>query len=212
MVMLFCFIFSASVTNFFPTVVGTLGYNHVVSLLLTAPPYVLGVICASLNAWHADRSAERFWHVTASLYIAVAAFIIAATTTTVAPRYLSMMLMIPGVYAGFVVALGWISNIIPRPPAKRAAALALVTAFGNSSSIFASYMYESSMGPRYVLAMSLCSASAFVAIVSAGILRQILVSLNKRLDRGEVVDGCICKVGIEGHNARGDTNGFRFLI
>jgi hypothetical protein len=31
---------SGSVTNFFPTVVETLGYNPIISLLLTAPPYV----------------------------------------------------------------------------------------------------------------------------------------------------------------------------
>src|SRR5436305_618249 len=54
MVMLFCIVASGSVTNFFPTVVATLGYNNIISLLLTAPPYVLCVITAFLNAWHAD--------------------------------------------------------------------------------------------------------------------------------------------------------------
>ena len=40
MVMLFCIVASGSVTNFFPTVVATLGYGKIDSLLLTAPPYV----------------------------------------------------------------------------------------------------------------------------------------------------------------------------
>ena len=40
MVILFCFVASGSVTNFFPTVVQTLGYNNIISLLLTCPPYV----------------------------------------------------------------------------------------------------------------------------------------------------------------------------
>lgn len=31
---------TGSVTNFFPTVVATLGYGNIESLLLTAPPYV----------------------------------------------------------------------------------------------------------------------------------------------------------------------------
>lgn len=60
-----------------------------------------------------------------------------------------MMLMVPGVYTGYVVALGWISNCIPRPPAKRAAALAAINAVSNCSSIYASYMYPQSAGPRY---------------------------------------------------------------
>lgn len=51
--------------------------------------------------------------------------------------------------AGYVVALGWISNCMPRPPAKRAAALAAINAVSNTSSIYASYMFPSSAGPRY---------------------------------------------------------------
>jgi MFS family permease len=98
--MLFCIVSSASVTNFFPTVVQTLRYGRVESLLLTAPPYVLAVITAFINAWHADRTGERYFHITLPLYIAVIAFIIAATTTATAPRYLAMMLMPPGIYTG----------------------------------------------------------------------------------------------------------------
>jgi len=52
--MLFCIVASGSVTNFFPTVVATLGYSSIVSLLLTAPPYVRPV--RSPLAWcPADR-------------------------------------------------------------------------------------------------------------------------------------------------------------
>jgi TctA family transporter len=100
MVILFCIVSSASVTNFFPTVVQTLKFGRVESLLLTAPPYVLAVITAFINAWHADRTGERYFHITLPLYIAVIAFIIAATTTTTAPRYLAMILMPPGIYTG----------------------------------------------------------------------------------------------------------------
>lgn len=118
MILLFCFVASGTVTNLFPTVVGTLGYSDVVSLLLTVPPYALGVMTTFLNAWHADRTGERYFHITLPLYFAVIAYIIAATTTKTGPRYLAMMMMVPGVYTGYVVALAWISNILPRPPAK----------------------------------------------------------------------------------------------
>ncbi|ETI19647.1 hypothetical protein G647_08659 [Cladophialophora carrionii CBS 160.54] len=191
MLMLFCIVASGSVTNFFPTVVQTLGYGDIESLLLTAPPYVLCVITAFLNAWHADRTGERYFHVTVPLYVAVGSFILAAATTATAPRYVAIMLMVPGVYTGYVVALGWISNTMPRPPAKRAAALAAINAVSNTSSIYASYMFPKSDGPRYVLAMSVCSATAFIAICAATVLRLILMRLNKKLDRGEWVEGAI---------------------
>ncbi|KAI9774745.1 MAG: hypothetical protein M1835_005984 [Candelina submexicana] len=190
MVMLFCIIASASVTNFFPTVVATLKYNNIQSLLLTAPPYVLAVITSFANAWHADRTGERYFHVTLPFWVAVAAFILAAATTATGPRYLAMMLMVPGVYAGYVVGLAWISNTIPRPPAKRAAALAAINAVSNTSSIYASYMYPPSDGPRYVL-------------------RVILRKLNRRLDAGKYVSGAV----VSGEGVPGAAEkGFRFLL
>ena len=136
-----------------------------------------------------------------------------------------MMLMVPGVYTGYVVVLAWISNTLPRPPAKRAAALAAINAVSNSSSIYASYLYPSSAGPRYgkfhfqsmdhkliedtVVAMSVNCATAFIAICAATLLRFILVRLNKKLDKGGLVDGAIVESeGVPGQAAK---KGFRFL-
>jgi hypothetical protein len=144
-----CIVSSASVTNFFPTVVQTLKYGPIQTLLLTTPPYVLAVGMTMLNAWHADRTGERFLHVSLPLCVGVAAFVLAISTLNTAARYLSMMLMVSGLYTGYVVCLAWISNCIARPPAKRAAALALINAVGNASSIWASYLYPESSSPRY---------------------------------------------------------------
>lgn len=188
MLLILCIVSSASVTNFFPTVVETLQFNKIDTLLLTAPPYVLSVVTAFFNAWHADRTGERYLHVTLPLYISVASFILAATTTSVAPRYVAMMLMVPSMYASFVVALGWISNTLARPASKRAAALAAINCISNTSSIYASYMYPDSDKPRFVVAMSVNCATAFLAIVAATVLRVMLVRLNKRLDRVEGVE------------------------
>lgn len=187
-----------------------MGYSKIISLCLTAPPYCLAVITAFCNAIHADRTGERFFHITIPLCFAVAAFILAACTTSTAPRYVAMMLMVPGVYTGYVVALAWISNTIPRPPAKRAAALAGINAISNASSIYASYMYPSSAGPRYVVAMSVNCATAVMAIIMAFTLRTILMRLNKKLDRGEHVEGAVSAgQGVPGEAAK---KGFRFLL
>jgi MFS family permease len=236
MVMLFCIVASGTVTNFFPTVVATLGYGNIVSLLLTAPPYVLCVITAFINAWHADRTGERYFHITLPLWVCVAAFIIAASTTATGPRYFAMMLMVPSVYTGYVVALAWISNTLPRPPAKRAAALAWINAVSNTSSIYASYSKFSSSSipilisvdrtetnrvchivytsgsPRFVVAMSVNCVTAFIAICMATLLRFILVRLNKQLDAGMPVEGAINDVDEHGIPTGGGRHGFRFKV
>lgn len=93
-VMLLGIVSAASVTNFFPTVVQTLGYSKLITLLLTAPPYVLAMIVAFANAIHADKTGERFLHIALPLVVGMASFILAAATTAVAPRYVAMMLMV----------------------------------------------------------------------------------------------------------------------
>ncbi|KAK3301398.1 major facilitator superfamily domain-containing protein [Chaetomium fimeti] len=216
LVLLFCIVASGTVTNFFPTVVNTIQQgaldsessdDKVISLLLTAPPYVLAVIVTYLNATHADKTGERYWHITIPMWVAVIAYIIAATTTHIAPRYLSMMLMVPSVYSGFVVALAWISNTMPRPPAKRAAALAFINAVSNCSSIYASYLYPKSADPHYTVAMIVNCVTAFIAVCAATVMRAVLVRLNKKLDAGIWVEGAINAVPGEGA-----ANGFRFKV
>jgi len=209
MIMLLGIVSAGSVTNFFPSVVKTLGYSTIDTLLLTAPPYVLAVICAGFNAWHADKTGERFLHIAIPLTVGVAAFILAAATTSTAPRYVAMMLMPSTVYSGFVIVLAWISNTIARPAAKRAAALAAINAISNASSIYASYMYSGA--PRYTVAFSVNCCTLLLSIAMAGLLRIILVRLNKKLDRGEYVEGAVGG-GVDEREGEAMRKGFRYLV
>lgn len=77
---------------------------------MTAPPYVIAVVICLLNAWHADKTGERYWHIVCPPVLAMAMYIIAVSTTGFAARYFAMCLMVGGTYAGYVVALGYISN------------------------------------------------------------------------------------------------------
>lgn len=188
-VLVFCMALSGSVNNFFPTIVQTLGFGRIESLLLTAPPYALGAIACIINAWHSDRTGEKSFHVILPLCFGVASFVLAAATVSTVSRYLSMLLMILGCFMGYAVALGWISSTIPRPPAKLAAAQAFINAVSNTASIFASYLFPSSAAPRYVVAFVVFSCSSFVAICAVSMLRVMLGRLNKKLERGEFVEG-----------------------
>jgi hypothetical protein len=119
--------------------------------------------------------------------ISMAAFILAAATTSVGPRYLAMLLMPPSVYPAYVVSLTWISNTLPRPPAKRAAAIAAINAFSNAASIGTAYAYQSNAAPRYAGAMAMNCSTSLLCIAAATVLRWHLRRLNAKLDRGENV-------------------------
>jgi hypothetical protein len=60
-----------SFNNFFPSIVGTLGYNTTITLLLTAPPYVLAFIASISISFHAAHTHERGWHIAIPLMFAV---------------------------------------------------------------------------------------------------------------------------------------------
>jgi len=206
MLLLFTIVASGTVTNFFPAVVKTLNYGDVETLLLTAPPYVLAVAITYLNATHADKTGERYLHIAIPMTVAIIAYIIAATTMNTGARYFAMMLMVPSVYSAFVVALAWISNTMPRPPAKRAAALAFINAVSNCSSIYASYLYYGA--PKYTTAMVVNCSTAFIAVCTATVMRWHLVKLNKKLDAGIYVPGAIN--GRPGES--GAMNTFRYKV
>jgi MFS family permease len=56
-----CMIGAISFQNFFPTLVGTLGYSHVKTLLLAAPPYLFITFYSYGHGLMADRLKNRFW-------------------------------------------------------------------------------------------------------------------------------------------------------
>ncbi|KAJ8079899.1 hypothetical protein PM082_016724 [Marasmius tenuissimus] len=77
-----------------------------------------------------DRSRERFFHIAVWWWGVMLGFIIALSTMNTAARYISLFFMACG-YVSNTMALVWVSNIFPRPPAKRAAAIGIVNGTGN---------------------------------------------------------------------------------
>jgi hypothetical protein len=59
-----------SFNNFFPSIVGTLGYNETITLLLTAPPYAFAFVCSLTISFHAAHKQERGFHIAIPLLFA----------------------------------------------------------------------------------------------------------------------------------------------
>ncbi|KII95716.1 hypothetical protein PLICRDRAFT_226861 [Plicaturopsis crispa FD-325 SS-3] len=173
-----------SFVNFFPTLTATLGFSTTISLLLAAPPWILGCLVCCLNAWHADRTGERFFHITIWWWGVLVGYIIGVTTMSVGGRYVSMFLMASG-YSGFALTLVWVSNAVPRPPAKRAAAIGIVNGFGNIGNLIGSYAWKAEWGPDYHPSMYIGLGSLAFSTLLAFVVRMMLVHENRRLDAAE---------------------------
>lgn len=103
---------AGAVTSFIPTLVATFGYGKTQSLLMTAPPYVLAAFVSLGVSISSDKREERYFHLVSPLCFGMIGFIIAASTTSLAPRYFSLFLMLGGVYGSFDITYAWISSTV----------------------------------------------------------------------------------------------------
>lgn len=101
------------------------------------------------------------------------------TTDEFGPKYFSFFLMI-FVFAQNGIIYAWIANAIPRPPAKRAAALAFINSVGNAASIWTPFTYVDP--PHYRKALGAAIAMQVLGLVCAIILKWYLQRQNKHLE------------------------------
>jgi hypothetical protein len=110
---------------------------------------------------------------------------IATGSTTVGARYFAMYLMPVGSISAYQIIVSWVANSFPRPMVKRSACIAIANMIGNTATIYGSYMYPSSSGPRYIPGGT---ANAVICVVVAGlalVLRHIHIKENKKLEQLE---------------------------
>ncbi|ORY28124.1 putative tartrate transporter [Naematelia encephala] len=182
MLTLTAYVVGLSFNAFFPSLTATLGFSYVPTLLMSAPPWVFSVIVSLINAWHADRTQEKFWHIIGPIIMGLVGFIICMSTLNHAARYVALFLQ-AGSYAGFIVFYSWISSSFPRPPAKRAVALAMINAFSQLGNIAGSYVWGLTDN-GYRKSYGIVTAMFGITMVGCWLFRRILINLNKELDAG----------------------------
>lgn len=82
----------------------------------------------------------------------------------------------------------WIASSIPRPPAKRAAAMAFMNSVGNAASIWTPYTYTDASFPHYRPALGVVIGLMTLAAISGTGLRFYLIRQNKHMERMEGAD------------------------
>jgi MFS family permease len=188
---------SQSFTIFFPTLSATMGYNATTSLLLCAPPWILGTATLFVIARHSDVTGDRFWHIAGPLPIGIVGFTIAISTMNTGMRYLSLFFMAQNAVA-FVVFLTWVMDTFSQSQTKCAAAIALINTMSSAGLISSSYIWPSSWGPSYVNSYIICIMASVVSIAMCWVFREHLSRCNRAAEVEE--------------NVLGLPKGFRYLL
>ncbi|KAL5113361.1 hypothetical protein ACEQ8H_008765 [Pleosporales sp. CAS-2024a] len=176
------YVVGLSFNAFFPSLTRTLGFGYITTLLMSAPPWAFACAVSLANAWHADRTQERFWHIVGPILGGLVGFVVSMSTEKTAARYVALFLQASS-YAGFIVFYSWISTSFPRPPAKRAVAIAMVNAFSQFGNIAGSYVWNMTDN-GYRNSYGLVTAMFGVTIAGCFVFRTVLMRLNQKLDQG----------------------------
>ena len=172
--------------------------NNTVSLLLTAPPYVLGTAVSFFVAWSSDRKKERGFHIMANNCCAIVGFIISVATLNTAARYTAAFLYTSGSFYANALVYTWAVSSLGQTPEKRAAGGAIVNICGHLGNVvsllsyqkeeknadhvqMSPYFFPDSDGPRYTMAMILQIVFAGLTLCMAFASKTYLTRQNKKL-------------------------------
>ncbi|KAL1583532.1 hypothetical protein WHR41_07720 [Cladosporium halotolerans] len=183
-VYIMCIVFALYVVGlsfnaYFPSLTKTLGFGYVPTLLMSSPPWVFSCLISVFVAWSSDRHQEKFWHIVSPICMGLVGFVISIATTNTAARYVALFLQ-AGSYAGFIVFYSWISSSFPRPPAKRAVAIALINAFSQVGNIAGSYVWFDEAN-AYRKSYGIVAAMFGATIIGSLGFKFMLTRLNKEL-------------------------------
>ncbi|KAL4981492.1 major facilitator superfamily domain-containing protein [Aspergillus falconensis] len=171
-----------SIANYFPTLVSSLNFSETLSLLLTAPPYILAGGIYYGIMYYSDSRNTVYPLILICVAITVVMYIIPMATLNVGARYFSMMIL-PFASVGPQLLLYKTINLhLARPVSKRAAASALVNAVGGTSNIWASYLYYDE--PRFIAAFGTLMGAGVGLGITVSVYRWVVRRENRRLDSG----------------------------
>ncbi|CEJ57501.1 Putative Function: ttuB of A. vitis facilitates the cellular uptake of tartrate [Penicillium brasilianum] len=192
---------------FFPTIVKTLGYGNIETLLITAPVWIATFLVSLIVTYTSGKTNDRSLHIICLMLVSVAGGIICTATTNTGAKFFAMFLMPMGAVSAYQIIIAWVANSFPRPLVKRSAAIAIANMLGNTASIYGSYMWPSSSGPRYIPGGSATAAIALLVALIALVIRLVHQKMNRRLEAAESSEDVPL-----GDNLESRAVGFRYIL
>lgn len=194
----------ASLPLFVPTILAEIGsFNTQEANGLSAPPYLLVVFTIIAFAWYSDKWRVRGAFVVVGAVLAAIGFLLLATTTTAAPRYLGIFLAV-NIFASVSILVPWIQNS-HETESRRAGGWGLAATMGQCGPLLGTNIFPASEGPYYVKGSIIsCCFSLMVAILAV-IYSLLLRRENRKLDK-------VWAEELERSGSNSTEKGFRYMV
>ncbi|RAH40625.1 MFS general substrate transporter [Aspergillus brunneoviolaceus CBS 621.78] len=179
----------ATAMNFFPLIVGRLGYSTVKTNLWTVAPNLVGAVVLLCVAWSSDYFRERGFHTVFSLVLSLIGMIILATIDVLDNKgvaYFACFLMAAGAYIPSCLVHAWHNNNNVHE-SSRAANTGFLVGLGNLAGVLSAATFRTEYAPKYIptlVATCCCNGVAIVVITALSVYFRLE---NRRRDRSQGV-------------------------
>ncbi|KAK7468863.1 hypothetical protein VKT23_003363 [Stygiomarasmius scandens] len=150
----------ASVNNFLPQIVASLGYSTIKTNLYTVAPNVVGTVALLVLTFSSDYFRERSIHICIPLATTLVGFIVLGCIDPIAHRgaaYFACFLLTMGASAPSVLVATWYNNNTPQE-SRRAVVTAVMVALANASGLISTNVFRAQDEPKYVPALATSAA------------------------------------------------------
>ncbi|KAK0208244.1 MFS general substrate transporter [Desarmillaria ectypa] len=161
----------ASVNNFLPQIVASLGYSTIKTNLYTVAPNIVGTVSLLVLAFSSDYFLERSIHICIPLATTLVGFIVLGSIDVVVHKgvaYFACFLLTMGASAPSVLVATWYNNNTPQE-SRRAVVTAVMVAIANASGLISTNVFRKRDEPKYIPALATSAAfGGFCLILVAG--------------------------------------------
>ncbi|CAG8615761.1 6334_t:CDS:10 [Funneliformis mosseae] len=180
-----------SFAMFLPSIVNGLGFDFVISQLLSVPPFLCGTASTLFVAVLSDRKRIRGpFIVILSLFGIVGYILLIVPSSGITVKYIGACVVGIGAIPCLATSVAWLTNNVAGN-GKRSVATAMLVAFANVGGIVGSQIYRPNDGPHYLhghlMAAIFLIVSIFFTIVQYYCLKKI--NKKKREDPQSFLDG-----------------------
>ncbi|KAF0550630.1 MFS general substrate transporter [Gigaspora margarita] len=168
-----------SFSFFIPSIVNGMGFDGVISQLLSTPPFIIGCISSIIISKLSDNHRIRSPYLIFSLLISIIGYsFLIVHGTSIALKYTGICVIGLGMFVSCPLVIAWAADNIAGET-KRAVGFAIVVGGSNLGGVLSAQIYKDSDAPAYIFGHTVTLSLLIIGIVLSIFQYCYLKRMNK---------------------------------